>query len=250
MDWVKTFYEAQNEWFGVYLGPVEESHRERALLLNKMTDSSAKKVLELGAGGGQTAIALAELGHEVSMIELLEESVWHAQKLSHQMKVEIAIQQGDFYTFAYKEQFDLICYFDSFGIGTDEDQRNLLRRMAAWLKPNGSIIIEVGATWYWAGIANGRTMDLGACFRQYNFDVLEARLVDSWWRKDDPNTVVRQFLRCYTPVDFQLLLEGTGLQLMDIQAGGRVDYEQMEFIKEANLEEAMTYYVKLSKEDI
>lgn len=247
MDWVKNFYDAQNEWFGVYLGGVEESHRERAALMNEMTSNKAKRILELGAGGGQTAIALAELGHEVSTVELLEESVLHAQKLSHQMKVDVAVQQGDFYTIDYSKPFDLICYFDSFGIGKDEDQRRLLKRIATWLKPEACVIIEVGATWHWAGIANGRTMDLGACFRAYNFDVKNSTLIDSWWRKDDPDVVVRQYLRCYTPVDFKLLLEGTGLKLVEIEAGGRVDYEEMEFIKKAELEEAMTYYVKLCK---
>jgi SAM-dependent methyltransferase len=247
MDWVKTFYSAQNEWFGVYLGEVEESHRKRAVLMNQMTNVAAKHILELGAGGGQTAIALAELGHEVSMVELLEESVLHAQKLSHQMKVAVNIQQGDFYTINYEQSFDLICYFDSFGIGTDADQRRLLKRIETWLKPAGSVIIEVGATWYWAGIANGRTMDLGACFRHYSFDVQHSKLVDSWWRKDDPETVVRQYLRCYTPVDFELLLQGTGLKMVAIEAGGRVDYDQMEFVEKAKLEEAMTYYVKLCK---
>lgn len=247
MDWVKAFYDAQNEWFGVYLGAVEESHRERAILMNEMTDDLPKKVLELGAGGGQTAIALAELGHEVSTIELLEESVFHAQKLSHQMQVNVTVQQGDFYTIDYQEPFDLICYFDSFGIGKDADQRRLLKRIATWLKPNACAIIEVGATWYWAGLANGRKMDLGACFRAYSFDAQNATLIDSWWRKEDPETVVRQYLRCYTPVDFELLLEGTGLKMVGIEAGGRVDYEAMEFIKKAELEEAMTYYVKLCK---
>lgn len=248
MDWVETFYRAQNEWFGVYLGEVEESHRERAALVDRITDTRTKKILELGAGGGQTAIALAELGHDVSMVELLEESVLHAQKLSHQMKVELQIQQGDFYEIDYKSNFDLICYFDSFGIGTDEDQRRLLKRIGTWLKPKGCVIIEAGATWYWGGVANGRKMDLGACFRQYSFDAQKSRLIDSWWRKDTPEIVVHQSLRCYTPVDFQLLLEGTGLKMVRLEAGGRVDYDNMEFIKDAKLEEAMTYYVKLEKE--
>jgi SAM-dependent methyltransferase len=247
MDWVETFYGAQNEWFGVYLGAVEESHQERAALMDQMTNNAPKQILELGAGGGQTAIALAERGHEVSMVELLEESVLHAHKLSHQMKVDISIQQGDFYTIDYEQSFDLICYFDSFGIGEDEDQRRLLKRMETWLKPDACIIIEVGATWYWGGIANGRKMDLGACFREYSFDAQNSKLIDSWWRKDAPEEVVRQYLRCYTPVDFKLLLQGTGLKMVGIEAGGRVDYEEMEFIKKAELGEAMTYYVKLCK---
>ena len=63
MDWVREFYSCQNEWFGVYLGEVEESHQERAQLVNEMSDKHPKVILELGAGGGQTSVALAQLGH-------------------------------------------------------------------------------------------------------------------------------------------------------------------------------------------
>jgi SAM-dependent methyltransferase len=245
MDWVEEFYRCQNEWFGIYLVDVEDAHRERAELINKMTDLLPKSILELGAGGGQTAISLAELGHQVTMVELLEESTNHAKRLASEMEVNLEVVQGDFYAVELDQTFDLICYFDSFGIGTDEDQRRLLKRIHSWLKPNGTVIIEIGATWYWAGIANGRSIDLGACIRQYAFDATNSRLIDSWWRKDDPETIVNQSLRCYTPVDIKMLLEGTGLKMNAIEAGGKVDYDKLEFIKKVPLQEAMTYYIKL-----
>jgi len=245
MDWVEEFYSCQNEWFGVYLVDVEDPHRERADLINEMTDVLPKSILELGAGGGQTAIALAELGHKVTMVELLEESTNHAKRLASKMEVDLEVIQGDFYEVELEQKFDLICYFDSFGIGTDEDQRRLLKRIHSWLKPKGTVIIEIGATWYWAGIANGRSMDLGACIRQYAFDATNSRLIDSWWRKDDPETIVHQSLRCYTPADVDMLLEGTGLKMKAIEAGGKVDYDKLEFVKKVPLDEAMTYYIKL-----
>lgn len=245
MDWVKEFYTAQNEWFGVYLVEIEENHRERAILINSMTDSKPKKILELGAGGGQTSIALSELGHEVSMIELLEDSVEHAHLLAEERGVEIEILHGDFYEVNIEKKFDLVCYFDSFGIGEDDDQIQLLKRIKSWLNPNGCAIIEIGATWYWGGIAKGKIVDLGACYRQYDFDALGSRLIDSWWRKKDPETIVKQSLRCYTPMDLRLLLKETGLEITELQAGGSVDYDRMEFVKKTKLEDAMTYYIKL-----
>jgi len=33
--------------------------------------------------------------------------------------------------------FDAVCYWDGFGIGDDQDQRRLLRRIAGWLAPDG-----------------------------------------------------------------------------------------------------------------
>lgn len=247
MDWVKTFYSSQNDWFGVYLGDIEENHRQRALLINNMTDASPKNILELGAGGGQTAIALTELGHRVTMIELLEDSTNHAHALAKYYEAPVQIIQGDFYEVKLENKFDGICYFDSFGIGEDKDQRRLLKRIANWLKPDGAAIIEIGSTWYWGGIAKGIQMDIGACMREYDFDYNNSRLIDKWWRPEKPEELVYQSLRCYTPADLNLLLEGTGLRIESIQPGGKVDYEKMEFIPKATLDEAMTYYVKLVK---
>lgn len=247
MDWVEKFYTSQNNWFGVYLGEVEESHHDRAALIDVLLPKAKQKILELGAGGGQTAIALASLGHEVTMIELLEESARHAQLLSSKMKIPITVVQGDFYKENFSLLFDAVCYFDSFGIGTDADQRRLLKRITNWLKPDGKALIEIGSSTYWGGIAKGKTMDLGDCIRQYDFDVTTSRLIDRWWRKSNPEDVVYQSLRCYTPPDLALLLEGTGLELLQIEAGGMVDYEAMEFISTATIQEAMTYYALLQK---
>jgi len=249
MDWVETFYSKQNEWFGVYLGPVEEDHHKRAWLIQEMADLiEPSRILELGAGGGQTAAAMANLGHEVTMIELLPDSVAHAKKLAVEMKKRsMHVLQGDFYKIDFEEQFDVICYFDSFGIGEDADQRQLLQRISDWLSPQGVAIIEIGATWFWSGPANGMTMDLGGGMRSYTYDAMTCRLIDKWWLPEKPEEMYYQSLRCYTPADLQLLLENTGLQLESIKAGGRVDYEAVEFIEQAELENCMTYYVRLSK---
>jgi protein-L-isoaspartate O-methyltransferase len=75
MDWVKEFYSKQNEWFAIYLGKIDESHHKRAWLVQEMGRLKTRsKILELGAGGGQTAAAMANLGHDVTMIELLPDS--------------------------------------------------------------------------------------------------------------------------------------------------------------------------------
>lgn len=249
MDWVETFYSKQNEWFGVYLGPVEETHHKRAWLIQELAElKGICQVLELGAGGGQTTYAVANLGHYATMVELLPDSAAHAVELADSLgqgRMEVVL--GDFYKVDFEQKFDCVYYFDSFGIGSDEDQRRLLKRIADWLKPEGAAIIEVGATWYWGGIANGKSMDLGGGMRAYSFDPIESRLIDRWWLPENPEEVYHQSLRCYTPADLHLLLEGTGLELVQIQAGGKVDYEEMEFIESAPLEEAMTYYIKLRK---
>jgi len=39
------------------------------------------------------------------------------------------------------------------------------------------------------------------------------RYTDTWWEQDQPGQRHTQTGRCYTPADFRLLLEGTGLTL-------------------------------------
>lgn len=38
--------------------------------------------------------------------------------------------EADFYTVELAGRFDVVCYWDGFGVGSDADQRRLLRRIA------------------------------------------------------------------------------------------------------------------------
>lgn len=249
MDWVETFYSAQNDWLGVYLTPLEERDQERVALVHELVGEAPRRILELGAGGGQTAVALALAGHEVSMVELLTPSVQHARQLAEAHGVDLQVHEGDFYAVDLPRAFDLVLYWDSFGIGQDADQRRLLQRIGEeWLVEGGEALIEVGSPWYWGGVAAGRQLDLGDCWRRYTFDVAESRLLDHWWRKTDPDTVVHQSLRCYHPADLRLLLEGTSLVLEQVTPGGTIVYEpELEWLKKVELEAAMTYYAQMKR---
>ncbi len=54
-------------------------------------------------------------------------------------------------------------------------------------------------------------------------------------------------LRCYSPADLRLLLEGTGLQLVKVESGGMVDYERGQFVATVPLEQAMWYVAVLQR---
>jgi hypothetical protein len=137
-------------------------------------------------------------------------------------------------------------YFDSFGIGSDDDQKRLLGRINSWLKPGGKVIIEIGSTWFWARAA-GKEIDLGGAMRSYDFDCNGSRLIDKWWLPENPDEVYFQSLRCYTPADLEMLLSDSKLKLLEIMPAGTIDFEIMEFVEQADLENAMTYFVLLEK---
>jgi len=250
-DWVAEFYKKQNDWLGVYLGPVTEEDHRRAQRLQDLAElNGKKKVLELGGGGGQTALAIAQLGHEVDMVELLERSANWAKKLAEQHAPQrLNIIQADFYDWEGPEkQYDLICYFDSFGIGSDLEQKELLKKMHHWLAPDGLIVIEVGASWYWSGQAWGQEYDFELGIRRHEFDPVNCRLLDKWWLKNSPEEVYQQSLRCYTPADFELLLENIPLKISKLQTGPAFDEAQNIVQEQADWADCMTYFVCLQKE--
>lgn len=241
MNWALDFYTKQNQWSGVYEEPINDGHRQKAAWIEEFTGSGPKRILELGAGGGQVAAAMADLGHAVTAVELTPSLCAHAQTLATVQRVGIlTVVQADFYTVALTEQFDVICYYDGFGIGADADQRRLLTRIAGWLTPTGSALIEISTPWY-AAMVDGRSWRVGQAERRYTFDPDGCRWNDTWWPVDHPEQAVQQSLRCYSPADLRLLVEGTGLQLQRIQPGGTVDWEQGQWLPRVPLGRALGY---------
>ena len=65
--------------------------------------------------------------------------------------------------------------------------------------------------------------------RRCYFDPLYSRWIDEWEPVDAPEKALAQTIRCYTPVDFLLLLEGTRLTLKHLE----VDGQALDFTSEA-----------------
>lgn len=246
MDWVPAFYSRQYELLGDDASwQIQSVHRERASVVQALVAPPAR-VLELGAGGGQTAAALADLGYDVVANELLPQIAARAQMLAETPRSgTMTVLQGNFYEIEPGGTFDVVCYWDGFGVGSDSDQRALLRRVRGWLTVRGRALIEIYTPWYWAQAA-GRTMTLGGAGRRYEFDGYGSRMLDTWWGESRPESVLTQSLRCYAPADLDLLLEGTGLRMVSVTSGGSYDPGTGDFDADAPLERAMSYLATLA----
>ena len=221
MDWIIPFYTRRSEQHGPT--GVLPHHRARASTIARLCGPAPRRVLELGAGAGGTAAATADLGYEVVAVELTPLRAAYAREIAHQPGRErFAVIEGDFYTVALEGQFDVVTYWDGFGIGADADQRRLLHRIAAeWLAPGGCALLEVFPPWAWAHAAGREERDEE--HRQISrlaFDWSGSRFVEYLWNEGQPEAPLRQSIRCYAPVDLALLLEGTGLQLDRVEVSG------------------------------
>jgi SAM-dependent methyltransferase len=239
VQWAQAFYRAQEQWAGVYTGPVRPFHEERAAGLLQLAQPGSR-VLELGCGGGQFAAAAARLGYQVTAVDFVPELVAATRRLAEDCAPgSILVVDGDFLEVELDGAFEVVCYWDGFGTGADSDQRRLLARVESWLTPGGVALIEVLTPWYWASHA-GASTSLGDVRRTYSFDADGCRMVDTWSRGGQERT---QSLRCYSPQDLRLLLEGGGLRLASVTPGGAV--EDGKYVDHCPLERAMAYVARL-----
>lgn len=243
MEWVKDFYTKQYEWMNINDEDMLQAEEERLQHLEQFAGRSVRKILELGGGKGYFAVAVARKGYDVTMIELTENAAAYTRKLAKEYGVseKITVIQGDFYETALPEQFDAVCYWDSFGIGTDADQQRLLKRIRDWLKPDGTALIDIYTPWFWAKAA-GQRMELGSgMIRAYDFDAHNCRMLDAWWEQGHEESKVIQSLRCYSPADLKLLLSGMDIEISHCEPGGAMDYDAWQYHKKVPLGEAMGY---------
>lgn len=246
MEWTKDFYHQQLVWS---CDSGADLHRLRDDLVDKMVahqKNKGTKILELGGGTGQFAVAAAKRGYEVTVIDIVPAAARQIEKLAeeHQVERHIRVLEADFYKVVFQERFDVICYWDGFGIGEDADQQQLLHRIADWLKPSGVALIDIYTPWYW-GAAAGQEMQMGNISRRYSFDAEGCRMTDTWWQGGEEARAITQSLRCYSPADLQLLMKNIHLELVDLEPGGAMDYEQRGYREQVPLGEAMMFMAKL-----
>ena len=229
-DWIKDFYDQAAVWWGP--DPQAEGvHAARGKTIERLCGAGTKRILELGAGPGATAAALAELGHAVVAVELSSKRAQYARELAKIPRAgSLTVLGADFYTVELNARFDVVCVWETFGLGSDADQRRLLQRIAReWLAAEGSALVEVynptrpardaGTEERLAPLKGvpGSVEMLERC----HFDPVHCRWIDEWVPAAAPENALAQTIRCYTPADLSLLLEGTGLALQHVEVDGQ-----------------------------
>jgi len=238
----KDFYKKQNEWSDIYYRPVGESEYEKIRFIDSLLNGNGKEILELGCGGGQFALATAKGGYQVTALDINEDFIQFAQSQNKDIpESRLKYIVADFLQNIDPGHFDLICYWDGFGIGVDRQQKELLKKMIGWLKPNGLILLEVFTPWYWSSVTVGKSWKVSNATRLYEFDPYENRLLDHWWETGKESSRITQSIRCYAPVDINLLLDDTDYEIKQIKPGGAVDYQTGEYSSDVSLNRAMSY---------
>lgn len=256
-DWVKGFYTQAGIWWGD--DPQDQgTHTARVATVERLCGPGPHRILDLGTGSGRTAAAYADAGHDVVGVELNPTDVGYAQSLlGAPRKGTLSIIEGDFAAVALEGRFDIITWWQGFGLGLDADQRRVLRRIAdEWLAPAGSALVDVYNP-VWAARNAGKVYHLDALegvpgsvamTERWTYDPIFCRWTDEWEPVDEPAKALAQTIRCYAPADLLLLLEGTGLAPLRLEVdGAEIDVFSNRISAGGPLMEAWAYLALLGR---
>jgi SAM-dependent methyltransferase len=232
VSWVKDFYSETGRWWGRAESQITDQDDHRVDSLQRLTGRRSGSVLDLGCAYGNTAAAFARAGFDVTGVEISDRIQFAGQHLDDLQDRpntgQLDFIQADFNDFHPGRRFDVVAYWNGFGIGSDADQRRLVTRIRSeWLAPDGWVVMDVfnPVRWIaWAGDQSYRDAapELGYPFsvsESTDYDPIQSRFIDTWTREGDDRRW-SQSQRCYSPADLALLLEPTGLRVVAMEVDG------------------------------
>ncbi len=112
---------------------------EKALDLPK-----GSRILDLACGYGRISIELASKGYKVVGLDFSNYFLEMGRSEAIRRKVEVEFVQGDMRNIPYRDEFDgVVCWSNSFGFFSDEENEKVLHLIGCSLKRNGKLVLDL-----------------------------------------------------------------------------------------------------------
>ncbi|WP_457752903.1 class I SAM-dependent methyltransferase [Thermococcus sp.] len=122
----------------------ERTKREVEFLVKVLELAEPRRILDLACGFGRHAIKLAELGHEVVGVDIMEGFLEIARKTAEERGVNVKFMKGDMRKLNFRNEFDIVLLlFTSFGYFSDEENFKVLKNVHVALKSGGLFVLDV-----------------------------------------------------------------------------------------------------------
>lgn len=165
------------------------------------------KILDLACGSGTFAISIANLGYEISGLDLSLDIINVAKEKSKINHVEIDYQVKDMSNFHYDNKFDVItCFFDSVNFLKDNQLQGLLDSVYDNLNNGGYFIFDL-FTYSKMKFFHKTTIKDTLAFSKYKWKmtVKNNTLIHKITITDNKEKIVEQYEEYYH--DYQKLLD-------------------------------------------
>jgi ubiquinone/menaquinone biosynthesis C-methylase UbiE len=149
---IRDYWDRRSEVYST--GIVEYSEEEREIWKNMLSSTLDRrehlKILDVGTGPGQLALMFAEMGHDVTAVDLSASMLEKARKNALQRSLDINFIQGDAENLQLPDmQFDVVS--SKFLLWTLPNPQKALAEWKRVLKRDG-MIIAIDGDWFSSGI--------------------------------------------------------------------------------------------------
>lgn len=128
MTWVEPFYSETGTWWGQAESDISQRDYARVETVRRLTGRTGGCLLDLGSSYGNTAAAFALTGWDVAGVEISDRihfAEQHLQSVAGSPSAgSLTFVRGDFTTLGIEEPFDVITYWNGFGIGSAQTSTN------------------------------------------------------------------------------------------------------------------------------
>jgi histidinol-phosphate/aromatic aminotransferase/cobyric acid decarboxylase-like protein len=199
----------------------ERTARELAYLQGVLEERApGRRVVDLGCGIGRHAIGLAQAGFEVTGLDASEWAIDEAKRRADKAGVDIRWEVVDLLAI---EEWPLVAVdaaicVQSFGWGSDADQRRLLRRLRRHLAANAVLILALtNSLWILRNFVGAAQTAVGSATYslQRKYDPADGRskgsiIVSS---PDEADRVLPYDIRLYSTIELTQLIRGAGFTI-------------------------------------
>jgi len=198
----------------------ERTEHQVDVLTSHLRMLPGMRVLDLGCGHGRHALELARRGFSVVGVDRMEGFLELARKEAAVEELDIDYRSGDLRELDEEASFDrVLCLFDVFGLHDDEENVDVLRRVARALRPGGMACLDVrNRDWMVRALLPVTMMQKGAdlMIDRHVFDPISGRLVDYRVLVRDGRTREARFsVRLYHFGELRALLASVGLEVKE-----------------------------------
>jgi len=198
----------------------ERTEHQVDVLASHLGLRPGKRVLDLGCGHGRHALELARRGFDVVGLDRTEGFVELARKDAEAAGLPIDYRVSDLRDLDEEAGFDaVLCLFDVFGLHRDEENHDVLRRVARALRPGGKLCLDVrNRDWMVRALLPVTILQKGQdlMIDRHVFDPISGRLVDYRILVRDGRTREARFsVRLYHFTEIRALLASVGLSVTE-----------------------------------
>jgi 2-polyprenyl-3-methyl-5-hydroxy-6-metoxy-1,4-benzoquinol methylase len=224
--WYETFFEG--DWLELAVGHDEHLTRvEVDFFVRQLGLNPGARILDLACGHGRHATELASRGFQVTGADISRPALEIARRRASEIGVAVEWLALDMRDLHVTSEFDAVCNFASaFGYyPREEDDRQVLERVARSLVPGGGFLIEtMNAQWLVRNFSprDERTLETGThVLEERSYDPATSRSSATWTltRTDGSHSEMRHSMRVYTCPELCGMLGDVGLQVDGIWGG-------------------------------